>query len=145
MAYIRRQNGQYIPTEYFHRYIPTVSPTGYIVCLEICNGVVTSDDFTDKITEGFKLRYPYSDVALSPMESPTEAIRRWFHRKKTIIYPLICRHSLPLFLLLLLSHPTSSLPNYSHTHPNSPLFSTQTLNIRTWLQYPFLVDFILFL
>jgi hypothetical protein len=41
---------------YFCRYIPTVSPTGYTVCLEICNGVVTSDDFTDGITEGFKLR-----------------------------------------------------------------------------------------
>ena len=40
----------------FHRYIPTVSPTGYTVCLEICNGVVTSDDFTDGMIEGFKLR-----------------------------------------------------------------------------------------
>ena len=38
------------------RYIPTVSPMGYTVCLEICNDVVTSDDFTDGRTEGFKLR-----------------------------------------------------------------------------------------
>jgi len=37
------------------------------------------------------------------------------------------------------------LPNYSHTHPNSPLFSTRALNIRTWSQYLFLVDFIIFL
>jgi len=32
---------------------------------------------------------------------------------KTIIYPPTCRHSLPLFLLLLLSYPTSPLPNCS--------------------------------
>jgi len=53
---------------------------GHTVRLEICNDMVTSDDFTDRMTEGFKLRYPYSDVALSPtespMESPTEVIRR---------------------------------------------------------------------
>jgi hypothetical protein len=43
-----------------------------------------SDDFTDGMTEGFKLGYPYSDVTLSPAESPTgiptERVRRWFHR-----------------------------------------------------------------
>ena len=33
--------------KYFCRYIPTVSLTRYTVCLEICNGMVTSDDFTD--------------------------------------------------------------------------------------------------
>jgi tripartite-type tricarboxylate transporter receptor subunit TctC len=56
--------------------IPTVSPTGYTVCLEICNGVVMSEDFTDGITEGFKLRLSYSDVVLLLMESPTEKVRR---------------------------------------------------------------------
>jgi hypothetical protein len=40
----------------FRRYIPTVSPTGHTVRLEICNGVVTLDNFTDGMTEGFKLR-----------------------------------------------------------------------------------------
>ena len=54
-AQIRRLNDRYIPTEIFRRYIPTVSPTGYTVCLEIYNGVVTSDYFTDGMTEGFKL------------------------------------------------------------------------------------------
>jgi len=33
--------------------------------------------------------------------------------EKTIIYPPTCWHSLPLFLLLFLSHPTSPLPNCS--------------------------------
>jgi hypothetical protein len=68
---------------------------------------------------------------------------------------IICRHSLPLFLLLLLSHLTSPLPNCTsppkllpNTHPNSPLFSTRALKFLiscTWSQYPFLVDFIIFL
>jgi len=55
-------------------------------------GTVT-DEITDGITDGFIL-------SVIPSE-------------KTIIYPPICRHSLPLFLLLLLSYPTSPLPNYS--------------------------------
>ena len=49
------------------------------------------------------------------------------------IYPPICRHSLPLFLLLLLSHPTSPLPNCSQTPiPNSPLY---ILNTSTQVSY----------
>jgi len=70
--------------------------------------------FTDGITDGFL-----------PSVIPSE---------KTIICPPIDRHSLPMFLLLLLSHPTSPLPNCSsppklqpNTHPNSPLFSTRAL------------------
>jgi len=43
------------------------------------------------------------------------------------------------------SQTAAPLPNCSHTHPNSPLFLTRALNIRTWSQYPFLVDFIIFL
>jgi len=88
------------------------------------------DTFTDGITNG-------SNSSVIPSE-------------KTII----CRHSLPLFLLLLLSHPTSPLPNCTsppkllpNTHPNSPLFSTRALKFLisyTWSQYPFLVDFIIF-
>jgi len=75
--------------------------------------------------------------------------------EKTITCSPICRHSLSLFLLLLLSHPTSLLPNCTsppklqpNTHPNSPLFSTWALKFLiscTWSQYPFLVDFIIFL
>jgi len=93
----------------------------------------------------------WDDVALSPTASPTESptkyVRRWFRRKKPLYTP-IRRHSLPLFLLLLLSHPTSPLPNCSQTPiPNSPLFSTRALKFLiscTWSQYPFLVDFIIF-
>jgi len=93
---------------------------------------------TDGITDGTD--------GLLPSVIPSE---------KTIICPPICRHYLPLFLLLLLSHPTSPLPNCSsppklqpNTHPNSPLFSTRALKFLiscTWSQYPFLVDFIIFL
>jgi len=80
------------------------------------------------------------------------------------IYPPICRHSLPLFLLLLLSHPTSPLPNCSsppklqlpsqtaatpiptlHYSQHEHSISVRGHNIRTWSQYPFLVDFIIFL
>jgi len=67
--------------------------------------------------------------------------------EKTIICPPICQRSLPLFLLLLLSHPTSPPKLQPNTHPNSPLFSTRVLKFLiscTWSQYPFLVDFIFF-
>jgi len=96
-------------------------------------------------TKRFKLRLPYSDVALSPTASPTEGIRRWFRRKKPLYAP-ICRHSHPLFLLLLLSHPTSPLPNSSQTaakHPSQTLHYSQ--HEHSSFLYPFLVDFIIFL
>jgi len=76
------------------------------------------------------------------------------HRRNTSVNDAVgkndyipCRHSLPLFLLLL-SHLTSPLPNCSQTPiPNSPLFSTRALKFLiscTWSQYPFFVDFIIF-
>ena len=111
---------------------------GYTVCLEICNGVVTSDDFTDEMTEGFKLRYPYSDVTLSPTKSSTKVSHRYSIRK-TIIYPPICRHSLPLFLLLLLSHPTSPLPNCSSPPKLQPHPSQLSTILNTSTQYPYVV------
>jgi len=63
---------------------------------------------------------------------------------KASIYPL-CRHSLPLFLLLLpllLPHPTSPLPNCSQP-PIPTLSSSQHkhssfLYFFTWSQHPFL-------
>jgi len=69
---------------------------------------------------------------------------RWNHRRKesekTIIYPPISRHSLPLFLLLLLSHLTSSLSNcsqpsiptlhYSQHEHSSFLYLVRGHNIR---------------
>ena len=75
------------------------------------------DTFTDGSTDG-----------MNPSVIPSE---------KTIIYPPICRHSLPLFLLLLLSHPTSPLPSCSQppSHPNSPLFSTRALKLISYILY----------
>jgi len=94
-----------------------------------------TDGISDGITDG-------SNSSVIPSEKP-------------IICPPICQHSLPLFLLLLLFHPTSPLPNCTsppklqpNSHPNSPLFSTRALKFLiscTWSQYPFLVDFIIFL
>jgi hypothetical protein len=62
---------------------PTELPTDIILSQNLSvytdrfsDGVVTSADFTDGMTEGFKLRYLYNDVALSPMESLTEVIHR---------------------------------------------------------------------
>jgi len=118
----------------------------------IRNGMVTSSDFTDGNYRGIQteivVQWRGESLTEAPMESPTEVIRRWCRRKKPLYAP-ICRHSLPLFLLLLLSHPTSPLPNCSQTLiPNSPLFSTRALKFLiscTWSQYSFLVDFIIFL
>jgi len=105
------------------------------------------DTFTDGIADGITdgIADGITDGS-NPSVIPSE---------KTIICPPICRHSLPLFLLLLLSHPTSPLPNCTsppklqpNTHPYSPLFSTRALKFLiscTWSQYPFLVDFIIFL
>jgi len=94
------------------RYIPTVLSTGYIARLEICNGVVTSDDFTDGNYRGIQ-----TEIVVQWRGTFTDGItdgiiHRWFRWKKPLYAP-ICRHSLPLFLLLLLSHPTSALPNCS--------------------------------
>jgi len=59
---------------------------------------------------------------------------------KASIYPL-CRHSLPLFLLLL-PHPTSPLPNCSQppvlTLPSSQHKHSSFLYFCTWSQHPFL-------
>ena len=140
--------------EYLCRYIPTVSPTEYIVCVERCNGVVTCSFFrrfyrrndrgiqteiviqwcgtvTNGITDG---------INLSVMVIPSE--------KKPLYTHPICRHSLPLFLLLLLSHPTSPLPNCSQPPIPTLHYSQQKRSSFfiscTWSQYPFLVDFIIF-
>ena len=64
----------------------------------------------------------------------------------------LCRHSLPLFLLLLpifLPHPTSPLPNCSQppipTLPSSQHKHSSFLYFCTWSQHPLiLVDFIIF-
>jgi len=51
---------------------------------------VFAGDFTNRMTEGFKLGSPYSDVTNSPSElpteSPTEWVRRWFHWQKLIYH-----------------------------------------------------------
>jgi len=63
----------------YQRMYPSVYTDGNISSVytdRFSDGMVTSADFIDEMTEGFKLRYPYSDVALSPMESLTEVIRQ---------------------------------------------------------------------
>ena len=55
------------------------------------------------------------------------------------IYPPICRHSLPLFLLLLLSHPTSPLPNCSSPPKLQPHPSQLSTILNTSTQYPYVV------
>jgi len=55
----------------------------YIVFFLSCNGVMTwffSDDFTNIMTEGFKLESPYSDVAQSPVDSPMGIPKKNFRR-----------------------------------------------------------------
>jgi len=77
------------------------------------------------ITEGFKLRQQYSDVALSPTESLTEYVRRWCRRKK------------PLYTLPTLSSSVSPSSSFSshlsppklqpNTHPKlSTILNTST-------------------
>jgi hypothetical protein len=56
MDLFRRYFRRYIPTEYVCRYIPTVLPTEYTVRLEIRNGMVTSDDFTDGHYRGIQTK-----------------------------------------------------------------------------------------
>ena len=83
----RRQFDRSIPTEYFRRYISTEWPTEYI---EFWNKEIVwwrgifSDDFIDGVTEGFKPGSPYSDMAHSPSDLPTDIptgrVRQWFHR-----------------------------------------------------------------
>jgi len=125
------------------RYIPTVSPTDYTVFLKSYNGVMTwiffrrfyrrndrgiqtgisvqwCNTFTGGITDG-----------TCPSVIPSVKVN---------IYPL-CRHSLPLFLLLL-PHPTSPLPNCSQppipTLPSSQHKHSSFLYFCTWSQHPFL-------
>jgi len=79
---------------------------------------------TNRITDG------YTD-GMCPLVIPSV---------KASIYPL-CRHSLPLFLLLL-PHPTSPLPNCSQppipTLPSSQHKHSSFLYFCTWSQHPFL-------
>jgi len=97
---------------------------------------ICSSVYTDRISDGLYILFGKmqrrGDVEFFQTILPTEWPRdsNWDSRtvtwhchrwnvsvgdsigKNHYIHPL-CRHSLPLFLLLLLSHPTSSLPNCS--------------------------------
>jgi len=137
----------------YRRHTPSVTPLVYTD--GVTDGVCSSSGNTQwhgDVRWFYRRALPrdsnWDDVALSPTESPMKYVRRWFRRKKPLYTP-IRRHSLPLFLLLLLSHPTSPLPNCSQTPiPNSSLFSTRALKFLIscmWSQYPFLIDFIIFL
>jgi len=141
-------------TKIFRRYIPTVSPTEYTVCLERCNDVVT--------WSFFRRFYRRNDRGIQ-----TEIVVQWrgtftngmypsvILSVKATIYTPLCRHSLPLFLLLLLSHPTSPLPNcsqppiptlnYSQHKYSSFLYFIRGHNIRfLWILSFFVSKSILF-
>jgi len=116
--------------EYIRRYIPTVyrrNDRGIQIEIAIqWHGTVT-DGITDGITDG-----------MFPLVIPSV---------KTIIYTPSAD---TLFLCFsFFFFPIPPLPSQTATtHPNSPLFSTQALKFLipyTWSQYPFLVDFIIFL
>jgi len=141
--YIPRDNthqryGRSIPMEYVCWYIPTVSPTNYIIFLKSCNdmmmwiffgwfyrrndrGIQTGisvqwhGTFTGEITDG------YTDRNF-PSVIPSVKVN---------IYPL-CRHSIPLFSFFF-PIPPPPLKLQPTTHPNSP----PLLNTSTQVSYTF--------
>ena len=100
----------------FRRYIPTVSPMGYIYSLS--GNMQRRGDVRRFYRRNY--RGIQTEIAVQWRGTVTDGITDGvlpsvIPSEKTIICPRICRHSLPLFLLLLLSHPTSPLPNCSQT------------------------------
>jgi len=144
---------------YTDGFIPSVIPSVYTD--GICPSVYI-DGFADEVYSSSGNMQRHGDVrrfyrrALPRDSNWDSRIVTWcFHRRNTSVNDAVgkndyipCRHSLPLFLLLL-SHLTSPLPNCSQTPIlNSPLFSTRALKFLiscTWSQYPFFVDVIIFL
>jgi len=65
--------------DYFDQYIPTELQTEYAEFFlkkkRFADVEVFAGDFTDRITEGFKLAAPYNDVIDSPLELLTESPR----------------------------------------------------------------------
>jgi len=113
---------------------------------------------TDRISDGLHILFGKmqrrGDVEFFQTILPTEWPRdsnwdsrtvtwhchRWNHRRNVSVgysigknhyIHLLCRHSLPLFLLFLLSHPTSHLPNYSQP----PIQFSTILNTSTQVSY----------
>jgi len=83
------------------------------------------DTVTDKIINGSK-------PSVIPSEKPL-----YTHRSADTLFLCFSFFFFPIPPLP--SQTAAPLPNCSHTHPNSPLFSTRALNIRTWSQYPYVV------
>jgi hypothetical protein len=51
---------------------------------------VFAGDFTDEITEGFKMAAPYGNVTDSPFEMPTESLRDTNRNLHTVMWPVYC-------------------------------------------------------